>query len=75
VGVDTDGHIYVVDGLHDVVQVFDDEGRLLLAFGESGSGDGQFWLPTGLAIADDRVYVADSANHRVEVFEYLAGAR
>jgi sugar lactone lactonase YvrE len=73
VSVDREGHVYVVDGLHDVVQVFDDEGRLLLAFGESGSGDGQFWLPTGLAIAGDTIYVADAANHRVEVFEYLGG--
>lgn len=71
VGVDSEGHVYVVDGLHDVVQVFDDDGHLLLGFGESGSGDGQFWLPTGLTIANDTVYVADSANRRIEVFDYL----
>jgi DNA-binding beta-propeller fold protein YncE len=75
VGVDSEGHIYVVDGLHDVVQVFDNEGHLLLGFGESGSGDGQFWLPTGLTIANDVVYVADSANHRIEVFRYLRTPR
>jgi DNA-binding beta-propeller fold protein YncE len=71
VALDSAGHVYVVEGLNDVVQIFDAAGRLLLAFGESGSGDGQFWLPTGITIVDDMVYVADSANRRVQVFEYL----
>jgi DNA-binding beta-propeller fold protein YncE len=75
VAVDSGGHIYVVEGINDVVQIFDDGGKLLLAFGESGTGAGQFWLPTGIAIDNDVVYVADSANRRVEMFEYLKDAR
>ena len=75
VAVDSDGHVYVVEGLHDVVQIFDQDGALLLGFGESGSGDGQFWLPTGIAIVNDAIYVADSANRRIEVFQYTGGAR
>lgn len=73
IAVDSAGHIYVVEGLHDVVQIFDDGGQLLLAFGGSGFGDGQFWLPSGITIVNDVVYVADSANKRVEMFEYLRG--
>ena len=75
VAVDSAGHIYVVEGLNDRVQIFDQSGQLLLAFGESGSAEGQFWLPTGITIVNDLVYVADSANRRVQVFEYLKGAR
>ena len=71
VALDSDGHVYVVEGLHDVVQIFDPSGRLLLAFGGSGSGDGELWLPSGIAIANDLVLVADSANGRVQVYEYL----
>jgi DNA-binding beta-propeller fold protein YncE len=71
VAVDSAGHIYVVEGLNDAVQIFDQSGRLLLSFGSSGSSDGQFWLPSGIAIVNDIVYVADSANRRVQVFEYL----
>ncbi len=71
VALDSAGHIYVVEGMNDVVQIFDESGRLLLAFGGSGSGDGQLWLPSGIAIGDDFVYVADSANQRVQVYEYL----
>jgi sugar lactone lactonase YvrE len=75
VAIDSAGHIYVVEGLNDAVQIFDTSGHLLLAFGGSGSGDGQFWLPSGIAIVDDLVYVADSANRRVQVFEYLKASQ
>jgi DNA-binding beta-propeller fold protein YncE len=75
VAIDSAGHIYVVEGMNDAVQIFDATGRLLLAFGESGAAEGQFWLPTGITIADDMVYVADSANRRVQVFEYLKEGR
>ena len=54
VALDSAGHIYVVEGVNDVVQIFDQSGRLLLVFGGSGSGEGQFWLPTGITIVDDR---------------------
>lgn len=68
---DSQGHVYVVEGLNDVVQVFDTEGRLLLTFGSSGNGPGEFWLPSGITIVNDVVYVADAANHRVQMFQYL----
>ncbi|MEQ1907988.1 MAG: 6-bladed beta-propeller [Vicinamibacterales bacterium] len=74
IAVDSGGHIYVVEGMNDVVQIFDPEGRLLLTFGGSGGGAGQLWLPSGIAIVNDVVYVADSANRRVQVFEYMKGA-
>lgn len=71
VAVDSEGHVYVVEGFHDVVQIFDQEGRFLLAFGDPGHQEGEFWLATGIAIDDDRIYVVDSANRRVQEFEYL----
>jgi len=73
IAVDRAGRIYVVEGLNDVVQMFDDTGRLLLEFGGTGTSDGQLYLPTGIAIVNDLVYVADSANRRVQVFEYVGG--
>ncbi len=40
------------------------------AWGERGSGFGQFDEPRGLAVdADGRVYVADTGNRRVQVFD------
>lgn len=71
IGLDSENHIYLVEGMWGSVQVFDGEGQLLYMFGERGTQLGQFQLPTGLFIdANDRVYVADSYNHRVQVFQY-----
>ncbi len=71
IGVDSEGHLYVVEGSQDMVQVFDRQGRLLYYFGQDGTGFGDFRLPTGLFIdRDDRVFVVDSYNHRVQIFQY-----
>jgi DNA-binding beta-propeller fold protein YncE len=43
-----------------------------LAIGQEGSGLGEFWLPAGVYIDDNnRIYVADSFNKRIQVFELL----
>src|SRR5208282_6396994 len=69
ISFDSEGHLYVVDGLWGMVQAFDRQGRLLYYFGQRGTGLGQFQLPTGLEIDNhDRIYVVDSFNHRIEVF-------
>jgi DNA-binding beta-propeller fold protein YncE len=71
IGIDFEGHLYVVDSNLDLVQVFNREGQLLYYFGQAGTGFGDFRLPTGLFIdRNDRVYVVDSYNHRVQVFQY-----
>lgn len=73
IGIDSEGHLYVVEGSHDLVQVFNREGQLLYYFGQEGSGFGDFRLPTGLFIdRNDRVFVVDSYNHRVQMFQYYA---
>jgi DNA-binding beta-propeller fold protein YncE len=63
----------VVEGLSGMVQVFDRQGQLLYHFGQPGTGMGEFQLPTGLFIdSSDRVFVVDSHNRRVQVFQYFA---
>jgi DNA-binding beta-propeller fold protein YncE len=43
--------------------------ELLGSFGTAGNGPGQFNRPEGLGVdAQDRVYVADSCNHRIQIF-------
>jgi DNA-binding beta-propeller fold protein YncE len=72
IGFDSEGHLYVVDGLSSLVQVFNNEGQLLYYFGGRGTGLGYFQLPTGLAIdRSDRIFVVDSFNRRVQVFRYF----
>jgi DNA-binding beta-propeller fold protein YncE len=40
------------------------------AWGERGSGPGQFHDPTGIAVANGEVFVADSRNGRIQVFDF-----
>jgi hypothetical protein len=55
-----------------VVQVFNRQGQLLYYFGGKGTNAGEFQLPSGLVINhDDKVYVVDSFNRRIQVFQYV----
>lgn len=61
--------MYVVEGRNDRVQVYDSEGGLLFIFGGTGSGSGEFFLPTGIALdGENHIYVADGYNRRVQMF-------
>jgi DNA-binding beta-propeller fold protein YncE len=62
------GDLYVLDGVHHRVVVFDAEGTMKFQFGSQGSGLGQFLFPLGIAAGPDgKIYVADSGNHRVQI--------
>ena len=72
VAIDSENHIYLVEGESGLVQVFDREGHLLYRFG-NGTGFGRFLLPAGVFIdKNDRVFLVDSYNRRVQVFQYHA---
>lgn len=43
--------------------------RLVTSWGSAGSAPRQFDGPNGIAVADHRVYVADSVNHRIQIFD------
>ena len=61
--------VYVSEWGNDCVSVFTKQGKFITSFGKRGSGDGQFSLPSGLAIDSDGVlYVCDINNSRIQVF-------
>jgi sugar lactone lactonase YvrE len=70
IAIDSEGHLYVADGLLNKVQVFDREGHLLYYFGKD-AGVGDFQQPSGIAInRNDRIFVVDSYHRRIQVFDY-----
>ncbi len=73
-----DGSLYISDGYGNArIHKFSPEGKLLLCWGEPGTGPGQFNLPHGIGVdSTGRVLVADRENSRLQFFspegEYLS---
>jgi len=65
-----DGTLFLSDGYGNAqVHKFSPDGKLLLSWGEPGSGPGQFNLPHGVAVdRTGRVIVADRENSRLQLF-------
>ena len=65
------GDVYVSDGYGNArVHKYSPDGKLLLSWGESGTGPGEFNIVHNICCdTDGWVYVADRENHRVQVFD------
>ncbi len=75
-GIDQDGNIYVSYAGASEVRVYRRDGGLLAVFGQAGSRMGEFSAPRGLWIdAGNRLYVADTENVRVQLFQLSTGDR
>lgn len=69
VAIATNGNIYVTDGYgNSRVVCLNAEGRFLFEWGEEGNKAGQFKYPHSIIIHDNRVYIADRANKRIQIF-------
>lgn len=68
---DSDDNAYISDGyINSRVAKVDRDGNWLSSWGTPGAGPGQFNLPHSIAVdAKNRVYVADRANRRIQVFD------
>jgi DNA-binding beta-propeller fold protein YncE len=74
VSVDGEGNVYVVESFHDHLLIYNSGGEFLMSIGGVGSAPGQFHLPAGVWVdARNRVFVADTLNSRVSVFQFLGG--
>jgi DNA-binding beta-propeller fold protein YncE len=71
IAIAPDGSIYVVDQGHTRIVRFSPDGRVLSIWGSKGTGEGQFNDPTSVTVdaGNNRVYVADPINSRIQVFD------
>ncbi|NOX35056.1 MAG: 6-bladed beta-propeller [Deltaproteobacteria bacterium] len=69
VAVSSKGLIYVVDGVNNKIQIFNNNGKFISSFGRKGKENGEFLFPLGIGMdGKDRIYIADSGNHRIQIF-------
>ena len=68
---DSQGNYYVAEyGDYDRIQKFDSTGKYLFEWGGHGTEPGMFLRPQGLCVDErDRIWVTDSGNHRIQVFD------
>jgi streptogramin lyase len=68
---DSQGNIFISDGyINSRIAKYDRNGDWVKSWGERGSGPGQFNLPHTIAVDhNDRVYVGDRSNRRIQVFD------
>jgi len=67
------GMTFVADTQDHDVKVFDAAGRLQRRIGRRGDAPGEFNFPTHLALAGGELYVTDTMNSRVQVFDARSG--
>jgi len=60
--------IFIVDHLYACVEVYSKEGEFQRKWGKRGKNPGEFRDPWGVAVAEERVYVVDAGNTRIQVF-------
>jgi hypothetical protein len=66
--VDAQGRIYILDTGNSRVQVFDENGDYLRTLGQRGQGPGELDRPMMLAVAGDRVAIADRNNSKLSLW-------
>jgi len=62
-----DGTMYAT--VNDTVEKYSSSMSLIDTWGTTGTGDGEFDFPIGINVTNGKVYVVDSGNNRVQVFD------
>jgi len=76
VAIDSDGHIWVADGMQDRVQVFNQKWQLLIVFGGHGLLPGQFQGIVSITSdpKNNRMFTSEIYPGRVQQFRYVTDA-
>jgi thiol-disulfide isomerase/thioredoxin len=74
-----DGHLYIADTYNNRVKICNPQARSIRTLvGSHKAGDGdkpaQFYEPGGLSLSGDRLYVADTNNHKIKVVDLKSEA-
>ncbi|NOQ69714.1 MAG: hypothetical protein GQ573_06385, partial [Gammaproteobacteria bacterium] len=66
--ISNNGDIYVLNGVLGKVFVFSKNGKRKFSFGRPGKGNAKLNLPMGISIKNKQVFIADTGNSRISVF-------
>ena len=69
VSLDKDGNIYVTDSNGDTLFKFNKEGECVQVLQKRGSQPGEFKWPITIRVINDKLFVCDRDNHRIQVLD------
>lgn len=69
--IDENENLYVTDIGLDQVFIFGPGGHKILGYGSAGEKLGAFQNPSGVAVFQNKIFITDMDNHRVQVFHLI----
>jgi DNA-binding beta-propeller fold protein YncE len=67
--IDEEGYLYVVDYGNRRISKFDPDGDFIFSFGTKSASFPGLLSPTGIAVWEGRIYIADNAAKRIYLFD------
>ena len=68
-GIDVDNETTAIVDFYNHQLVLINQGKTII-IGKKGHADGEFNYPTDVELFEDKIFVADAYNNRVQVFDY-----
>ncbi|OVE73363.1 hypothetical protein BVX93_01915 [bacterium B13(2017)] len=62
--------IFVLDKKYHNIKIFQRDGRFIQEIGTKGTGRGQFYNPKAISMMDNKIYIIDAGNNRIQIFRY-----
>lgn len=67
------GDVYYLDNSSSYIVHFNSAGELIKKFGRKGMGPGEFMHVNDMFLYEDKLYVLDHSNSRIQVFDSISG--
>lgn len=73
IAVSSNGDLYALNGVLGQVIAFSENGERKHSFGRAGKGQSELNLPMAISIKNQQVFIADTGNSRISVFDLQGG--
>ncbi|MCK4260012.1 MAG: 6-bladed beta-propeller [Halanaerobiales bacterium] len=71
IAVDSSENIYIADSKNNRIVVLNGAGEYIRKIGQTGNRNAEFIKPLGITIKNDKLYVSDAGNKRIQILRIL----
>ena len=69
IAINSTGFVFVSSTFTNVIKIFNSTGTYLETIGSAGTGSGEYYRPSGIAINNTNIFVADTFNQRIQILD------